>query len=139
MASSPRKSSRRLRGAALVAPVVGCRPACFVSPDDQLEAILSTKYLDWFKGFRSRRVTDGIAQFFHSIINPQLNRIKCEVRKPALGASHCEIGVALHLTPKEREVFAALRAGKEKALRLHLQALGFSSYGASAESFSLFA
>src|SRR5258707_897282 len=114
------RSFRQLPGAARVHRL---HPV-FVAPDDSLESILGCQYRDWIDWIGDERVTDGVAAFFHLLIEPNFDRIKCKIDRPAVGADHCEIRVSLMLSLQERKLMAALRARKIVACRRHLKALG---------------
>jgi hypothetical protein len=104
---------------------VDASAGCLVAPDDDLGAILSRKYSDWVDWLGDGGLADGVALFFHSIVNGKLNRVHCQMDISTFEAGQLQIPVTLNLSLEERKLLAALGARQKEAVCLHLRTLGF--------------
>jgi hypothetical protein len=101
-------------------------PAVFVPADDVLDAIFADDDVNWVEWLGNERLRAGAAKFLHSIMDGLPRNIHCEVDETAVRAGRGEIRVTFRLPLRKRHLLAALAARKnEKAVRLHLSALGF--------------
>jgi hypothetical protein len=101
-------------------------PSCFdFTSEPVFRLILNRRYSDLIQWPRDVKLAKGAALFFEEFVNSKISKLHCRPGKSARGACDGKIHIALKLTLRERQVFAALRARDEERLRLHLTALGF--------------
>jgi hypothetical protein len=115
--------TRSRRQLPLGPPMVEAFTTSLVAADDDLKAILTWKYGDWIDWEGCRGLERRVTEFLHSFVNGSPDRIKCEVIGPAPNAPENQIRVSLNVSPRERLLFAALRARDGDQVLLHLSAL----------------